>query len=919
MRWSEMTAVSGEETSKITTADVKGSVMVIGAGISGIQSSLDLADAGFKVYLVDRDMSIGGTMTQLDKTFPTNDCSMCILAPKLVYTGRHRNIEILTNSEVKGIEGAVGNFNVKLLKHQRYVDSDKCNGCGDCVEHCPALMPSEYDEGLGQRHAIYQPFPQAIPNIFAIDKSDDRSPCRIACPADLNAHAFVSLASQEKFAEAFLMIKEKVPLPGSLGRICYHPCEGECNRHEIEEPISICRIRRFIADWAYEHPDLIETAEKEREENYSKIEGWKAAEKRGNGRRIAVIGSGPAGLTAAADLSSMGYRVKIFEANEKAGGMMRYGVPSYRLPNDYLEKEIENLLNVNDIEIEYGKRFGNDFTLGDLRKEGFESTYLAIGSWKPRELEFETCDPDCILQGIDFLKDLNSGNLEKDHLKDKRVLVIGGGNVAMDCARSAKRLGADISVVYRRTEDEMPAHPEEVEQAKEEGIEFEMLTSPARMVEKACQTCLTCQRMELGEPDESGRRKPVPIEGMETDMPCDLIIFAIGQEIDSDSIKESDVELGRGVIKTDEISLQTSQPDVFAGGDAVTGPASAVEAIGAGHRAAESIDRFLNGEDLKEGRETPPEKGAGVPDRIMRIRTERHEPQSIPIEDRLSSFDQIESTYSLQEAVSEAKRCLNCSGCCECFQCVEHCQRGAIDHDMALEERIINVGAVILSPGFEDYKPPIGDSLGYGIYPNVLTSIEFERMLSASGPYKGHIKRLSDGEEPGKIAWLQCVGSRDESCDHKYCSSVCCMYAIKEAVIAQEHMPGLETHIYFMDMRSFGKDFEKYYERAKDEYGVVFRRSRIPRIEQNRETKELNLRYVDESGKVAEDTYDMVVLSVGLQPCSALGDLAEAVKVNLNEYGFIETDPYHQTDSNRKGIYVSGSVTEPKDIPERVT
>jgi heterodisulfide reductase subunit A-like polyferredoxin len=425
--------------------------------------------------------------------------------------------------------------------------------------------------------------------------------------------------------------------------------------------------------------------------------------------------------------------------------------------------------------------------------------------------------------------------------------------------------------------------------------------------------------MELGEPDESGRRRPKAIEGSDVNIPCDIVIFAIGQEVDPGSVEGTGVEVKNGVIIADPISLQTSQPDIFAGGDAVTGPASAVEAIGAGHEATISIDRYLNGEDLLDGREKPVEKGSGIPEGTMRIQAQRQEGTLLSMEKRTSSFAEIEDTFTAEEVVNEAKRCLNCSGCCECYQCVEHCQRGAINHELIEEMQTLEVGAVILSPGFEKYTPPFGDSLGYGLYPNVLTSLEFERMLSASGPYKGHVKRLSDGEEPKKIAWLQCVGSRDESCDHKYCSSVCCMYAIKEAVISKEHLPGLDTHIYFMDMRCFGKDFEKYYERADNEYGVVFRRILIPRIEQDRQTKNLLLRYIDDEGAVQTETYDMVVLSVGLQPCSALGDLSETLKFNLNEYGFVETDPYSQVETTRDGIYASGSVTEPKDIPESVT
>jgi heterodisulfide reductase subunit A len=254
-----------------------------------------------------------------------------------------------------------------------------------------------------------------------------------------------------------------------------------------------------------------------------------------------------------------------------------------------------------------------------------------------------------------------------------------------------------------------------------------------------------------------------------------------------------------------------------------------------------------------------------------------------------------------------------------CKSCESFCEKGALKYDQEDKEVKVDVGAVIISPGFDTYEPPKGDSYGYRIFPNVLTSIEFERMLSSSGPYQGHLARISDGQPPKKIAWLQCIGSRDESCDQRYCSSICCMYATKEAIIAKEHLPGVDTHIYFMDMRSFGKDFEKYYDRAKDEYGVVYRRCRIPQVEQDRTSKHLSIRYVDEKGALQKESYDMVVLSVGLQPCKELPEMSKILEVNLNRYGFIETDPFFQVATSRKGIYASGTVTEPKDIPESVT
>jgi len=898
-----------------------GSVLVLGGGIAGIQSSLDLADAGFKVYIVDKGLSIGGTMTQLDKTFPTNDCAMCILAPKLVYTGRHENIKIITNSEVIGISGEVGDFQVKIKKHPRFVDLEKCNGCGDCVEYCPVNMLSTFDEGLSLRKAIYQPFPQAIPNVFAIDKKEEISPCKLACPAGLNAQAFIALAAQQKFAEAYELIQETIPLPGSLGRICYHPCETECNRKDIDEPLSICRIRRYIADYIYDHPEELIEYKAKCEEKQKEKGIVQKGNIRGKEQRVAIIGAGPSGLTCASDLARLGYKPTIFESEKYNGGMLRYGVPDYRLPREYLKNEIDLLCNNFGIEIKNNQKLGRDFNLKDLKDQGFKAFFVAIGAHKSRAVNIECCKTlDAhILYGVDYLEQLNRDMIAPDFFKDKKIVVIGGGNVAMDSARTTKRLGGIVTVVYRRSLSEMPAHKEEIQQAQEEDIEFKFLTNPLKFYKTEKETCLKCIKMELGEPDESGRRKPIEVKGSEFDIETDYVIFAIGQEVETKDLESSLIELDKSeLIKVDPITLQTSEEGIFAGGDAVTGPASAVEAIAAGHEAAISIDRYLNNEDLKANRDKKENKKAGIPDEAPRFPVMREKPNLLTSKERISSFAEVDKGLTKDALIREAQRCLNCSGCCECLQCVLHCGLNAIDHNMKETIETIDVGAVIISPGFDEYKPPRGDSFGYNIYPNVLTSIEFERMLSASGPYKGHIQRISDKTPPKKIAWLQCVGSRDESCNRRYCSSVCCMYATKEAVIAKEHEPGVETHIYYMDMRSFGKDFDKYFTRAKDEYGVVYRRCRIPQVEQDRETKNIIIRYVDDKGVLKKDTYDMVVLSVGLQPCKTLGDISKALEINLNEYGFVETQTYTPTSTSKPGIFASGTVTEPKDIPESV-
>jgi len=901
------------------TNDVKGSVMVIGGGISGIQSALDLADAGFKIYLVEKDLSIGGVMTQLDKTFPTNDCSMCILAPKLVTTGRHENIELLTNTEVLAVKGSPGHFSVDVRMQPRFVDLDKCNGCGDCVLHCPVTMPSIFDEGLGERTAIFQPFPQAIPNAFAISKEPGKSPCVLECPAGLNVQGFVALVADERWAEAYELIRQTIPLPGSMGRICYHPCEEGCNRSEIDESVSICALRRAVAEYVLKNPKVLsEYRELVRQKSLEKAINPNHKPRSGEGKKVAVIGSGPAGLTAASDLALLGYEVVVFEAEEYAGGMLRYGVPSYRLPNDVLEQEINILCEESDFEIKTNMRLGKDISFENLRKQGFDAFFVAVGAQKGRLIGLEQCSEDgpCVHDGVSFLHKINSQEFSSGEFSNRKVVVVGGGNVAMDAARCAIRLGASVEVLYRRSEYEMPAHDEEIAAARQEGVVFRFLSNPVGYSEQN-PSCIRCVEMQLGEADESGRRSVSEVEDSEFLLKADDIILAVGQSLDSTGLGVLKQKKD-GFLKGNPTSLQSNIEDIFVGGDALSGPASAVDAIAAGHRAAESIDRFLRSVDLFEDRD-PGFEAVGIPWWASREQKKRQKETVLPAKKRVSDFSEVNNGLEFERAVIEARRCLNCAGCCECEQCVLYCGLNAIDHDMLAVEKTLEVGSVILSPGFDEYEPPFGDSLGYGLYPNVLTSIEFERMLSASGPFGGHVKRPSDGKTPKKIAWLQCIGSRDESCGNPYCSSVCCMYATKEAVIVKEHVEGLQTHIYQIDMRSFGKGFERYYNRAKDEYGVVYRRCRIPRVEMDRQSKDLLIHFEHESGELDSERYDMVVLSVGLQPCESLGSLAAAVEVNLNEYNFLRTDIFEQTLTTRKGVFAAGAAVEPRDIPESVT
>ena len=347
-----------------------GAVLVVGGGIAGIQSSLDLADSGFKVYLLEETPAIGGVMAQLDKTFPTNDCAMCIVSPKLVECGRHLNIDLMTNSELKEVTGRAGNFKVKVYKHPRFVDLEKCTGCGECEKVCPVNTVSIFEEGLVDRKAIYKPYAQASPNAFAIDKKEI-APCQIACPAGIHVQGYIALAREGKYKEAYDLIRQNNPFPSICGRVCHHPCESDCRRGDYDDPIAIMSIKRYIADFVLDH-------QKEFKEDVPKPE--KKEEK------VAVIGGGPAGLTCAYYLSKLGYQVTIFEKETKVGGMMRMGIPAYRLARENLDWEIEQIVKTG-IEVKTNAPITSQKDIQKLKKEGFKSIYVSVGFQKANQLD----------------------------------------------------------------------------------------------------------------------------------------------------------------------------------------------------------------------------------------------------------------------------------------------------------------------------------------------------------------------------------------------------------------------------------------------------------------------------------------------------------------------------------------------------
>jgi heterodisulfide reductase subunit A-like polyferredoxin len=847
-------------------------------------------------------------MAQLDKTFPTNDCAMCILAPKMIEANSHPNIELLTYSEIEKVSGKAGDFKVKVKKKASFVDWSKCTGCGLCVEGCPVIIPNEFDLGIGTRKAIYMFFAQAVPRKCVIDKREER-PCKAACidacPIHTNVPGYIKLIAEGQFKAAYKLIRETNPLPAVLGRVCYAPCEEACNRGQIDEPIRIRDLKRVPADqWNMEELEVSVVTKTD--------------------KKVAIVGSGPAGLAAANDLALKGHNVTIFETLPEPGGMLRVGIPEYRLPKEILRQEIGYIQKLG-VEMKTGIQVGKDITLRKLKKD-YDAVFLAVGTHGGMRLGVEGEEIPGVLEGIGFLR---AASLRQKVTVGKKVAVIGGGNTAIDCACTAKRLGAkEVIIVYRRSRAEMPASAEEVTAAEKEGIKMEFLTTPVRFSSENKRLAeMECARMKLGKPDASGRPRPIPIEGSEFTIPVDTVIAALGQVPETDFVKQSGVSLSkRGTIEIDAETGVTNVEGVFAGGDVVTGPAFVIDAIAAGKKAARSIDQYLNGQPL-EGEEPvkEPEKLSQeeIEDRKRRFPfRNRVEMREEPVKERVQDFREVALGYSLEEALEEASRCLagQIEGCIECHECERRCEPKAIVYTMQDENIALKVDAIILASGLGLYDISPLTEYGYGRVKNVITAMEFERLTAASGPTMGELKRPSDGRIPENIAFIQCVGSRDFR-NKTYCSSVCCMHATKEAMLAFEHHPGTKSTIFYMDMRAVGKRFQEYIARAKKEYNVTHIRSRPGRVEVNPENGNPIIWYEETTtGAIEGFEAELVVLAQAMVP-QISKELAGILGIELDESGFVKTPDklLQPLDTTKSGIFACGYVHSPRDIPDSVT
>jgi len=480
------------------------------------------------------------------------------------------------------------------------------------------------------------------------------APCIEACPERLDIPRYIEYIRSGRYADSLSVIHEKNPLASVCGRVCVRFCEFACRRGRLDDPVDIKHLKRFVSD-----------VEMDAAVKHYQPEASIALD----ARRVAIVGAGPAGMTAAYHLLQKGYRATIFEALNEPGGMAAVGIPDYRLPRQVLQAELDVIQKMG-AEIHYGKRLGADFTLKSLREEGYEAIFLAIGAQNGRSLGVEGEDqkPIGYMLGVEFLRKVN---LREPIQVAQKAVIVGGGNVAMDCARSSIRLGVKkVHIVYRRNREAMPADKVEVREAEEEGVVYHFLCNPTRlMIEDGCLVGVECIRMELGEPDASGRRRPVPIEGSEFVIECDMIIPAIGQSVDVTFLKGEELpELTRrGTIAADGDTLETSLEGVFAGGDCVSGPVTLIEAMAAGFRVSHSIDQYLGEgkvtltEDERLSRVYRPlaEMDGDVVDRLGRGEN-RIEMLARSVADRADDFDEIETGLSPEDALLEADRCLRC-------------------------------------------------------------------------------------------------------------------------------------------------------------------------------------------------------------------------------------------------------------------
>ncbi len=900
--------------------------LVIGGGITGISSALALADLEIDTILVEKEPSIGGRMAQLDKTFPTQDCSACILTPKMAEVADHPRITLLTNAEVINVSGYVGNFDVDILQKPRYIDPEKCTGCGECTTNCPSDIISAFDEGLTTHKATYIPFPQAVPQCYIIDKIGI-PPCRDGCPADIHVQGYVNLIAIGKYKEALELIREENPFPSVCGKICVGHCEEFCGRGEVDDPVAIRALKNFICEYEREHMKE-EAKVKPLEKKYKE--------------KVAIVGGGPSGLASAWWLAKKGYKVTIYEMKEKAGGLLQYAIPDYRLPKDVLDYEIQRILDLG-VELKTGFRVGQEEELtfddlkkkGLLRRRGYDAVIVASGAVGNYDLHVDGEDLKGVVPGLNFLKDVCDKKIRK---LSGKVGIVGGGNTAIDVARVAKRLGAsEVKLLYRRGRSEMPAYQEEIDDAIEEGVLVDTQVQVGKFIGKNGKLIAAeMLKTELGQPGVDGRRTAIFIEGSEYEENFDHVYIAIGQYFDRSIIPEDMVD-GKGKLIVDTKTLQSqTHPHIFCCGEFYYSPESVIEAVASGKWAAESVHRYIQGENLYVGRPDIPDTLSQIYKGRVRIgeivtdipieRANKVKRKPLPkasVEERLSDcYIEVAKPFTEEDAKEEASRCLHCANCGVCKECVRICEAQAINHDELPKQIREKVGAIIVATGYKTFDPSVIPEYHYKDpeYLDILTGMEFERLTNAAGPTEGKISVPSTGKNPKTIAFINCVGSRDKNY-HEYCSRYCCTASIKHAYLMKnKYGSEVDTLLFYKDIRTFGKGYEELYNKTRS-MGVDYIRGVPSDIRKDIDGKMFFDIYNADLGKTIRYKPDLIILQTAMEPNEDAKKIGELLNCSVDKDGFfierhIKLAPVETASS---GKFIAGACRGPIDITDCVS
>ena len=647
-------------------------VLIIGSSQAGLQAALDLAFSGIKVHVIEPSPFMGKNGEYI---FPDY-----LLNQRLLEIYKHPNITPWTNTSLEELAKVNGSFQAVLQQYPRYVDLSKCTACGDCIEICPVFVPGS------DRKAIYL---DGQPGCAVIEKGGI-SPCTNACPAGIHVQGYVALISQKRYQEAYDLIHSALPFPSVCGRVCNHYCEGACSRAQLDEAVNLMALKRYVADWAYRQKD-------DQSENPKVPLDSTSADKRpSSGKRVAIIGAGPAGLTAARDLVHSGHTVTLFDANSKAGGMMRVGIPPHRLPYDQLDWEIQKILSEGvDLKL---NTWVDD--IPGLLSDGYDAVLIATGAHEAVKIPIENADHPQNWLSLEFLKRVCLG--EDIDLSGRKVIVLGGGDVAMDAARAAVRLGTpEVRLVCRG----MRASFNEIRETEEEGIEIIRGKVFKKIVlDNGDISGVECLEAEVGEVID-GKRQFTELPGTEHVILGDLVIWAVGQRPDFRFLPKDEriTVLSPEGIQADP-RMMTSMEGVFTAGDVRRGTTFfVVDAVGEGHHAARSIDYYLVGKSLEITTDGPSE--VILSQEEMRYRLDQREQARfnrtpvphLPVKDRKNNFCEVGLALGEKAALQEAGRCLICGPCSECMACVEVCEPGAIIHNQTSLRLYIDAGAVIFA------------------------------------------------------------------------------------------------------------------------------------------------------------------------------------------------------------------------------